>query len=75
MAKEIPYSKQELIEVLVDRSKELGRCPTKKDMPEDIKPYFKMAFKKWCYALEAAGLRNPSKKTLERRNRHKHVKA
>jgi|GEM_PF-1552833 len=71
MAARFPYTKEQLIAALQARAKELGKCPVKKDMPEEMKPYFKLTFGKWCYALEAAGLRIPSRTTLERRNRRK----
>jgi hypothetical protein len=71
MAKKIPYTKEELIRFLLDKQAELGRKPTKKDIPDAIKPYYRVLFGKWCYALEASGIVIPSEATLERRRRHK----
>ncbi|MBR2547880.1 MAG: hypothetical protein IKF07_06795 [Eubacterium sp.] len=66
-----PYTKEELISILQTTGKVLDRKPTWKDMPYDIRMYYKIVFGKWCYALEEAGLSVPSQKTLDRRKRHK----
>ena len=71
MKKEYPYTKEELTEYLVRKQEELGRRPTKKDIPDNMKPYYRVYFKKWCYALEECGLVTPSERTLARRARHK----
>lgn len=68
------HTKQELIDSLKELYKSLGRIPAKKDVPEDIRGQYKEVFGKWCYALEEAGIRKPSQRTLERRKRHKDKK-
>ncbi len=69
--KKYPYTKEELAEYLLRLRDELGRKPTKKDIPEEMRPYYRIYFKKWCYALEEVGIVIPSQHTLERRARHK----
>lgn len=69
--KKCPFTKEELIEILQIRRDELGKKPTRKDIPETIMPYYRATFGKWCYALEAAGIVIPSQATLDRRMRHK----
>ena len=71
MAKQYPYTKEELLDYLLKKRDELGRKPTKKDIPEKMRPYYRVYFGKWCYALEAAGIVVPSQRTLDRRMRHK----
>lgn len=63
------YTRQELIDLLLQKQEELGRVPTRKDMPEGTLAAYKSEFNKWVYALEAAGVRTPSEKTLERRKK------
>lgn len=69
--KKYPYTKEELTEYLLRLRDELGRKPTKKDIPEQMRPYYRVYFGKWCYALEVAGIVIPSERTLARRARHK----
>ena len=69
--KQYPYTKEELTEYLIRKRDELGRVPTRKDIPEMMRPYYRVYFGKWCYALEKTGIVIPSEKTLERRRRHK----
>ena len=69
--KEYPYTKEELRDFLYKKQEELGHKPTKKDIPDKMRPYYRVYFGKWCYALEECGLVIPSEKTLERRRRHK----
>ena len=71
MAKQYPYTKEELVKFLLKKRDELGKTPTKKDIPEEMRPYYRVYFGKWCYALEAAGIVIPSQRTLDRRMRHK----
>ena len=71
MAKQYPYTKEELVEFLLKKRDELGKTPTKKDIPEQMRPYYRVYFGKWCYALEETGIVIPSEKTLERRARKK----
>lgn len=71
MAKQYPYTKEELVEFLLKKRDELGRKPTKKDIPEEMRPYYRVYFGKWCYALEETGIVIPSEHTLERRARKK----
>ena len=71
MAKQYPYTKEELIEYLLNKRDELGRKPTKKDIPEKMKPYYRVYFGKWCYALEECGIVIPSERVLARRERKK----
>ncbi len=55
------YTKEELIEILIKKSKELKRIPTSRDFKK-IKPRysrFESAFGGWNKAIEAAGLRKP----------------
>lgn len=69
--KEYPYTEEELRDFLYKKQEELGHKPTKKDIPEEMRPYYRVYFGKWCYALEACGIVIPSEHTLERRARHK----
>ncbi len=71
MRKQYPYTKEELTEYLLRKRDELGRKPTKKDIPEQMRPYYRVYFGKWCYALEETGIVIPSEMTLARRARHK----
>ena len=71
MAKQYPYTKEELVEFLLKKRDELGRKPTKKDIPEEMRPYYRVYFGKWCYALEETGIVIPSEHTLERRAKKK----
>lgn len=71
MAKQYPYTKEELVEFLLKKRDELGRKPTKKDIPEEMRPYYRVYFGKWCYALEETGIVVPSEHTLERRAKKK----
>lgn len=71
MAKQYPYTKEELLDYLLKKRDELGRKPTKKDIPEKMRPYYRVYFGKWCYALEIAGIVVPSERTLARRQRKK----
>ena len=65
------YTKEDMIEKLRKINEKLGRVPSRKDLPEEMKPYIKKLFGKWCYALEESGLSKPSERTLERRRRRK----
>ena len=69
--KQYPYTKEELTEYLIKKRDELGKVPAKKDIPEQMRPYYRVYFGKWCYALEETGVVIPSEKTLERRARKK----
>ena len=60
MAKQYPYTKEELVEFLLKKRDELGKTPTKKDIPEQMRPYYRVYFGKWCYALEETGIVVPS---------------
>ena len=71
MAKKYPYTKEELLDYLHKLHKELGRKPAKKDIPEQMRPYYRVYFGKWCYALEGAGIVIPSERVLARRERKK----
>ena len=71
MAKQYPYTKEELLDYLHKLNYELGRKPTKKDIPEKMKPYYRLYFGKWCYALEECGIVIPSERVLARRERKK----
>ena len=71
MAKQYPYTREELLDYLLKKRDELGRKPTKKDIPERMRPYYRVYFGKWCYALEIAGIVIPSQHTLERRAKKK----
>ena len=71
MAKQYPYTKEELIDYLLKMRDELGRKPVKKDIPDEMKPYFRVFFGKWCYALEAAGIVIPSERALARRQHYR----
>ena len=66
-----PYTQEELAEYLLRKRDELGRTPTRKDIPEKMRPYYRVYFGKWCYALEKTGIVIPSERTLERRARKK----
>ena len=63
------YTRQELIDYLWDIKEKKGSDPVKADLPFGMNQYFRKEFGKWCYALEAAGIRVPSQQTLERRRR------
>lgn len=65
-------TQEDLVVLLQEKADELGRVPTKKEMPTEIIGAIHGEFGKWIYALEAAGLRTPSETTLLRR---KHSKA
>ena len=69
--KTYPYTEEELRDFLYKKRDELGRVPTRKDIPEKMRPYYRVYFGKWCYALEETGVVTPSEKTLERRARKK----
>ena len=69
--KQYPYTKEELTEYLIKKRDELGRVPTRKDIPEKMRPYYRVYFGKWCYALEETGIVIPSEHTLERRAKKK----
>ncbi len=69
--KQYPYTKEELTEYLIRKRDELGRVPTRKDIPELMRPYYRVYFGKWCYALEKTGIVIPSEHTLERRAKKK----
>ena len=71
MSKQYPYTREELLDYLHKLNYELGRKPAKKDVPEEMRPYYRVLFGKWCYALEVAGIVIPSERTLARRMRHK----
>ena len=71
MAKQYPYTREELLDYLLKKRDELGRKPTKKDIPERMRPYYRVYFGKWCYALEETGIVIPSEHTLERRAKEK----
>ena len=64
-------TQEELIVLLQEKRKALGRVPTKKEMPAEIIGAIHREFGKWIYALEAAGLRTPSETALLRRKRSK----
>ena len=64
-------TQEELIVLLKEKREELGRVPTKKEMPTEIIGAIHREFGKWIYALEAAGLRTPSETALQRRRRSK----
>lgn len=65
-------TQEELVALLQKKAEELGRVPTKKEMPAEVIGAVHREFGKWLYALEAAGLRTPSETALQRR---KHSKA
>ena len=73
----IEYQKktdQELLDIIRRATKELGRLPTKADIPAAY--YFKQKFGPWPRVLEAAGVK-PVSETYERREqarREKHSK-
>lgn len=69
--KPIPYTREELIQYLLDLNEKLGRRPKKSDVQGMMHSYYRSVFGKWIYALEASGLSVPSAATLARRNRHK----
>ena len=62
-----PQEMKILIKLLKDRAAELGRKPNKEDMTGKELGMIKKCFGKWCYALEASGLRVPSEVTIARR--------
>ena len=64
-------NRQELIDLLQKRREDLGRNPTRKDMPEGTIGAYRSEFDKWVYALEAAGFKHPSEKTLQRRRKRR----
>lgn len=75
MEKKYPYTREELLDYLLKKRDELGRKPTKKDIPEKMRPYYRVFFGKWCYALEVAGIVVPSERTLARRQHYKKRRA
>ena len=75
MEKKYPYTREELLDYLYKKQEELGRKPCKKDIPDEMKPYYRVYFGKWCYALEAAGIVVPSERALARRQHYKKRRA
>ena len=68
-------TKEEAIKVMQQLAEELGRPPKKIELPERIGNRIRPLFEKWCYALEAAGLRTPSEKVLEKRRKREEHRA
>ena len=68
-------TREEAIAVMQQVAKELGRVPKKEDIPERVRNRIRPLFEKWCYALEAAGLRTPSEKVLEKRRKREEHRA
>ena len=66
-----PYTKEVLIAILRDLDEKLGHTPTRKDVPFAVFNDCRIRFGKWCYALEAAGVKIPSETTLTRRAHNK----
>ena len=66
-----PEEMRRLIKLMRERDKELDHRLKKSDMDsKDLGP-IKKVFGKWCYALEAAGLAEPSPETVKRRSARK----
>lgn len=65
------YTREELIQIIQDLYESLGRVPTKKDVAGEIIGGCHSVFGKWVYALEAAGVKKPTERTLARRAHHK----
>ena len=62
-----PNEMNRLIKLLNDMEQRLGRKPKKSDVNNKDLGAIRKCFGKWCYALEAAGLHEPSPETIERR--------
>lgn len=62
-----PDEMSRLIKLLKDMGNEFNRRPKKSDLSDKNLGAIKKCFGKWCYALEAAGLHEPSPETIERR--------
>lgn len=60
---------QQTVDNILKLQEELGRRPRKNDLPPALLSDVIRSFRKWCYALEAAGLHTPSQTTLARRRR------
>ena len=60
---------QQTVDNILKLQEELGRRPCKNDLPPALLSDVIRSFRKWCYALEAAGLHTPSQTTLARRRR------
>ena len=62
-----PNEMVRLVRLLLDMEKTLGRVPKKSDLSGKDLGAIRKCFGKWCYALEASGLQEPSPETIERR--------
>jgi len=71
MSSKHKYTREELIQIIQDLNDTLGHVPTKKDVAGEIIGGCHSVFGKWVYALEAAGVKTPTEKTLTRRAHHK----
>ena len=60
-----------LSKLLNEMEQRLGRKPKKSDVDNKDLWAIRKCFGKWCYALEAAGLKMPSPETIERRMHRK----
>ena len=58
-----------LSRLLKEMEQKLGRRPKKSDLSNKDLGAIRKCFGKWCYALEATGLWQPSERTLEKRRR------
>ena len=70
-SKHAKYTREELIQILQELNEALGHVPTKKDVTSEIIGGCHSVFGKWVYALEEAGVKIPTEKTLARRAHRK----
>lgn len=66
-------SDEQLIHVIIDISKEIGHSPSQKETYWVWREYIKLRFKKWPYALVAAGLPKNAGMTLEQAQASKRI--
>ena len=66
------YTDEELLQIIRDKTEELGRLPIKRDVPDHS--LIKARFGPWPRALEAAGVKEVSAVYLNRINRKKERK-
>ena len=63
------YTDEELLQIIRDKTEELGRLPLKSDIPEYH--FIKCRFGPWPRALEAAGVKEVGERYLRHKNRKK----
>ena len=67
------YTDEELLQIIRDKTEELGRLPLKSDIPEYH--FIKCRFGPWPRALEAAGVKPPRSDDRATHNKEKRIRA